>query len=372
MKDIHKLVSEVNLLEAMNPRDYAIASEKILSFLSKSNLGEHLLIHGDSLAVLKKFPDDSIDTAITSPPYWNVRKYTGESILGNESTPEDYVKNLVKIFDELKRVLRPEGSFWLNIGDRYKNRNLVGIPWRVAFAMQKKGWILRNDVIWDKGKGNPSSAKDRFRNMYEHVFHFVKNTKYYFNGNVVRGEPKHYILKNGKLITPTGVSGVNYRKQIKMNKTLTKKERQNALKALDEALKKVKIGEWADFRMIIRNQQRVTHSDSEDMSGRAKELQKKGYYILPYHPKGSMPSDVWQIIPEDEWRRDKHYAVFPLDLCERPIKATCPRGGVVLDPLVGTGTAILAAKKLGRIGIGIDISREYLDIAEKRVKTSLG
>lgn len=118
--------------------------------------------------------------------------------------------------------------------------------------------------------------------------------------------------------------------------------------------------------MIIRGQQRTTHSDSTKVSGRAKELQDKGFYFLRYHPKGSKPNDVWDIIPEDTQKRKAHFAAFPEDLCRIPILATCPPEGLVLDPFCGTGTALLVAKELDRKSIGIDISRSYLEQSVKR------
>ena len=118
--------------------------------------------------------------------------------------------------------------------------------------------------------------------------------------------------------------------------------------------------------MIIRGQQRATHSDSEHVSGRARELAEKGYYFLRYHPDGSKPSDVWDILPEDTQKRSGHFAPYPEDLRKLPILATCPRQGVVLDPFCGTGTTMLAALRLGRKSIGIELSKEYLHIAERR------
>jgi DNA modification methylase len=119
--------------------------------------------------------------------------------------------------------------------------------------------------------------------------------------------------------------------------------------------------------MVIRGQQRTTHSNSTKVSGRAAELERKGFYILEYSPEGSKPGDVWEIVPEDEWRNDAHYAPFPEELCIVPIKLTCPPQGIVLDPFIGTGTAILAAVRLGRRGVGIDISKEYLETAFSRL-----
>ena len=118
--------------------------------------------------------------------------------------------------------------------------------------------------------------------------------------------------------------------------------------------------------MVIRGQQRTTHSDSAKLSGRAKELRDKGYYFLRYHPKGSKPSDVWDILPEDTQKREKHFAAYPEDLCRIPILATCPDDGVVLDPFCGTGTTMKVASELGRRSIGIDISEEYIELARNR------
>lgn len=140
---------------------------------------EYILIEGDCVDILKEFPTESVDCIITSPPYWKQRQYiyndNSYNSLGDEDSPIEYVNNLTIIFSELKRILKNEGSFWLNIGDKYYNKNLMGMPWRVALSMQDNGWILRNDIIWDQMKGT-QSAKDRLRDIYEHVFHFVKNT----------------------------------------------------------------------------------------------------------------------------------------------------------------------------------------------------
>jgi site-specific DNA-methyltransferase (adenine-specific) len=118
--------------------------------------------------------------------------------------------------------------------------------------------------------------------------------------------------------------------------------------------------------MIIRGQQRTTHSDSERVSGRARELERKGFYFLRYHPNGSKPSDVWDILPEDTQQRTGHFAPYPEDLCKMPILSTCPQGGIVLDPFCGTGTTMLAAYRLGRRSVGIDLAPDYLAAAQER------
>ena len=150
-----------------------------------------LLLQGDALVVLKHLPAASIDCAMTSPPYWGKREYENGG-LGLEEDYPDYVHALAAICGELKRVLKPEGSFWLNIGDSYKNKGLVGIPWRVVFELtDNQGWILRNSVIWNKIKGGMDNTKDRLGSVHENVFHFVKQTKgYYYNADAIRSKPR--------------------------------------------------------------------------------------------------------------------------------------------------------------------------------------
>lgn len=133
----------------------------------------------------------------------------------------------------------------------------------------------------------------------------------------------------------------------------------------------IRLGRASDFRMIIRGQQRATHSDSEKLSGRAKELRDKGFYFLKYHPNGSKPGDVWDILPEDTQRREDHFAPYPIDLCRIPLLATCPVGGIALDPFCGTGTTLLTARNLGRKSVGIDISKRYLETAQERCDSLL-
>lgn len=331
-----------------------------------------LLLLGDSLAVLKELPDYCVDFAMTSPPYWGKREYANGGI-GLESDYRDFVRDLAAIFLELKRVIKPTGSFWLNIGDSYSEKNLLGIPWRIAFELtDNQGWILRNSVVWNKVKSGMDNTKDRLGNVHEIVFHFVKQSKgYYYDADAIRSKPREAKVVNGAVVSATGVSGVRYKRQIELSTSLTEEEKPAAFQALDQMLADIGNGKYSDFRMIIRGQQRATHSDSEKVSGRAKELRDKGFYFLRYHPNGSKPSDVWDIIPEDTQKRESHFAPYPVDLCQIPILATCPPDGVVLDPFCGTGTTLYAARNLSRRSVGIDISRQYLEFTQERCATLL-
>lgn len=337
-------------------------------YLSEPGI-EPLLLQGDARLVLRELPDESVDFAMTSPPYWGHREYAAEGI-GLEADYSEYVENLAKVFLELRRVLKSTGSFWLNLGDSYHQKRLLGIPWRVALELvDHQGWVLRNEVIWHKVKGGPDNSVDKLRNVHEQLFHFVKlHRGYYYNTDAIRSRPAQAKIVNGAVVSASGVRGVRYKRQIELSTALTPQEKDNAMCALDALLDEVRAGRTSDFRMIIRGQQRATHSDSRAVSGRANELHAKGFYFLKYHPNGTKPSDVWDIMPEDTHRRGRHYAAYPEDLCRIPILATCPEHGVVLDPFAGTGTTMAVAKELGRKSVGIELSEEYLSVARERCR----
>lgn len=326
-----------------------------------------LFLVGDSAEVMRQFPADSIDFCMTSPPYWGHRKYSTDGI-GLEATWEEYLRNLLAVTAEVRRVLKSTGSFWLNLGDSYRSKGMVGIPWRVALAMiDEQAWILRNDVIWHKVKGGPDNSKDKLRNIHEYVFHFVKQPKgYHYDVDAIRSTPKKARVVNGAVVSATGVKGVRYRRQIELSTDLSTAEKGAANAALDTMLESIRRGEVADFRMVIRKQQRTTHSDSKRVSGRAREIAERGFYFLRYHPRGAKPADVWEIIPEDTQKRKSHFAPYPEDLCRIPLLATCPEGGVALDPFCGTGTTNRVAQSLGRRSIGIDVAPDYVDAAAQR------
>lgn len=351
-----------SFLEPLSIRD------AILEY-STSTTFAPIFLCGDSHIIMREFPQCSVDCCMTSPPYWGKRQYTISGI-GLETDYRDYIEDLLAVCDEVQRVLKPTGSFWLNLGDSYLNKNFLGIPWRVSLALMDRGWILRNDIIWNKVKGGPDNAKDKLRNIHEHVFHFVKQSSgYYYDVDAIRNSPQKARVVNGSVISATGVTGVRYKRQIELSTHLTDNEKKDAMDALNRILDEVKQQKISDFRMIIRGQQRSTHSNDESVSGRAKELAARGFYFLKYHPNGTKPSDVWDIIPEDTHKREIHFAPYPEDLCKIPIIATCPKDGIVLDPFCGTGTTMAVAKRLKRKSIGIDISSQYIEMAGDRCRT---
>lgn len=322
-------------------------------------------ICGDVRNVLEELPDESIDCCMTSPPYWGQRDYNSDGI-GLEDNYVDYTEHLLAVFSQIHRVLKSTGSLWLNMGDTYRKKSLLGLPWRLAIAMMdRQGWLMRNDVIWNKLKG-PDNSKDKLRPIHEYIFHFVKQQAYFYDVDAIRNKPRQTTIRNGAIVSATGVTGVKYKRQIELSTALDDDEKAAAFAALEQTLQRLTAGEISDFRMVIRKQQRTTHSNSKRVSGRARELHDKGFYFLFYHPEGSKPGDVWEIMPESTTNRGNHYAAYPEDICRIPLLATCPQDGIVLDPFCGTGTTGLVALKLGRKSIGIDISCDYIEYAKQR------
>jgi site-specific DNA-methyltransferase (adenine-specific) len=271
------------------------------------------VIHtGDCLDMLSEMPAESVHMAMTSPPYWNLRDYDHEDQLGLEPDSDDYVSNIADVMDEVKRVLRPDGSLWLNLGDTYDDKDLQQIPSRVALELQNRGWILRNRVTWAKPNPMPQSVKDRLNDTTEAVFHFVKERDYWYDLDAIREPHAEASIERQQSDAPTYAYARD-----------------------------------ADPDETLRN------DHDEDMD---------------YHPAGKNPGDVFEVTTKPF--PEAHFAVYPPKLCEKPIKATCPKGDVVLDPFAGAGTTCLKAKELGRDYIGIELNPEYADMARARIGLS--
>ena len=348
-----------------------MAQERDRQDYDPRQIDKFALLSGAAKTVLKGFPDKSINCTVTSPPYWGQRNYGVPTAIGLESKFETYVEHLLEVFDEVYRVTADDGSLWLNMGDRYVNKDLVGMPWRVALALKDRGWILRQDVIWDKMRLT-QSAKDRLRTIHEYVFHFVKRPKYYYERkDIVTKHTARPKKVNGRIVSITGVSGVKYEREIHESKYLTAMEKAAAFKELADTLEDMKKYKILDFRMYVRGRPRLYNGNDPKLSGRAKEIVEKGFFIKTHKPDGDLPTNIWRMVPEDMHREDAHCAVYPVGLMELPVKATCPPGGVVLDPFVGTGTSIVTALKCDRKAVGIDISDEFIRVARMRVKRYL-
>jgi len=274
----------------------------------------------DALTQLSKLPAELVDTIVTSPPYYQQRNYRDESQqLGQEKTPELYVNRLRNLFAEARRVLKPSGSLWLVLGDKYIRGEQLGMPWRVALALKEEGWILRSDIIWHKPNAMPSSVKTRPTVDHEYIFFFTKSKDYYYDADAIR-EP---------------------------HVTFTDKSKMK--------------GGRGHFH------QRGGTPEAGKNSG-APNLHD-GRWDQAFHPQGRNKRTVWSVSLSKF--REAHFAVFPETLVETCIKAGCPAEGVVLDPFLGSGTTALVARRLGRKYLGIDCVKEYCEMACERLNLPL-
>ena len=307
------------------------------------------IIHtGDCLEILKTLPEDSVHCCVTSPPYYALRDYGMEAQIGRETTPKEYISRLTEVFTEVRRVLRPDGTLWLNISDTYagkgnqgdfndpknpngrngqavalnnkvegcKPKDMIGIPWMLAFALRDTGWYLRNDIIWMKDNPMPESVKDRCARCYEHIFLFSKSKKYFFDYKAI-SEP----------IAPA-----------------TAERLKRGMKGGNKYVKPVP-GQ-PQPQSINRPRE---HGEIKDCD------------INPLRNK----RDVWKIntVPF----KGGHYAAYPPKLVETCLLAGCPEGGIVLDPFMGSGTTGMVAAQMGRHFVGVELNPEYTELAYKRI-----
>lgn len=299
---------------------------------------------GDCVELMRGMDDESVDTCVTSPPYWGLRDYGGgEGQLGLEATPEEYIDNMVKVFREVKRILKPEGTLWLNIGDSYcagsrksgvadsaggdrglpttqrnqasgdlKQKDLVGIPWMLAFALRADGWYLRQDIIWAKPSCMPESVRDRCTKNHEYIFLLSKNKDYYYDHEAIKEDTVSKADKNKSAFTYADNE------------------------------------DWAKNKDVSRISKAKGIADA-----RVKQYDKRN------------KRSVWSVNPKPF--PEAHFAVFPVELIEPCILAGSPLGGLVLDPFGGAGTTAIAAIKHGRNALLCEYSSHYVEIAHKRI-----
>jgi DNA modification methylase len=286
----------------------------------------------DCIDGMRQMEPKSVNCCVTSPPYYGLRDYGCDGQIGRENTPEEYIAKLVDVFREVKRVLRDDGTLWVNIGDSYcgtgskgnfrdpkntsgrngqgisltgkicgiKSKDLIGIPWMLAFALRADGWYLRQDIIWAKPNPMPESVKDRCTKSHEYIFLLSKSPKYYFDA--------------GAIAEPT------------VTQDDVQRDRDNS--RLNNVPGRARMGGLTTNNYETRNKR-----------------------------------SVWTVTTVP--CKLAHFAVFPPKLIEPCILAGCPSGGVVLDPFMGSGTTGMVAKSFGRNYIGFELNAEYVDIAER-------
>lgn len=312
------------------------------------------ILRGDALELLRTLPPESVHTCVTSPPYYDLRDYGVDGQIGKEGTPEEYIKKLLQVFREVRRVLTRDGTLWVNIGDSYagsgkgrmadgthydkrpsksgnyggtreghlkkteaagcKPKDLIGIPWMLAFALRADGWYLRQDIIWQKPNCMPESVQDRCTKSHEYIFLLSKQKKYYFDAKAIR-EPVTAAKGNAKTFRGGGA--------------------------------------YTNGRSFDNSAQveRESRGNQENITGMRNRR------------------SVWNV--STNGFRGAHFAVFPEKLIEPCISAGSPQGGTVLDPFAGSGTTGVVAVRAGRNFIGCEINADYADMAEKRISEVL-
>lgn len=301
---------------------------------------------------LKNLPDQSVNCIVTSPPYYGLRDYGVDGQIGLEETPIAYVQNLVEVFREARRVLMDDGTLWLNLGDSYagsngnrgkdcndikykraghiegkrptssidnlKNKDLIGIPWMVAFALRADGWYLRQDIIWHKPNPMPESVTDRCTKSHEYIFLLSKSARYYYDADAIKED---------------SIDEESY----------TNRRERNAPKMATFDIKNLKNAG------SIKSNGKLT-------SGQIYEKRNK--------------RSVWTVTTKPF--KESHFATFPEDLIAPCILAGCPENGIVIDCFMGAGTTALVSRKLNRNYIGFELNPDYIKIAEKRIHNTIG
>lgn len=348
------------------------------------------IYNDDALRALKTMESGSVNCIVTSPPYLALRDYGVDGQIGLEQTPEEYIQKLVDVFHEAKRVLKDDGTLWLNIGDSYwgsgsrgfdftelplehsqiqkgskgtldlsavpklvgnvgvyKNKDLIGIPWMLAFALRADGWYLRQDIIWAKANNMPESVKDRCTKSHEYIFLLSKNEKYYFDNEAIQEEA---VSANDKR---AGKGRLEY--DGKRSDTDSLNVGKSFVSITD---KRNKRDVWSDGAEHYKNLQEKGQQPNTMHIRRAEGLQD-----VQYETRNKR--DVWRVSTKPV--KEAHFATFPEELITPCVLAGCPKNGVVLDPFLGSGTTGVVAHNLGRHYVGIELNPKYVEIAKRRI-----
>lgn len=329
---------------------------------------------GDCLDVLPTLPAASVHCIVTSPPYYGLRDYGAEGQIGLEQTPAEYIAKLVAVFREVRRVLRDDGTLWLNLGDSFANdkkwggatggkhvaelhgqlvgrtkrdtglkpKDLIGIPWRVAFALQEDGWWLRSDIIWHKPNPMPESVTDRPTKAHEYLFLMAKSERYYYDAQAI-AEPAQSWTGQAATFTRTGAVSQHVLPG------------QSAAQHRPDRERKGKAG---------KNAFRGQGAEREGATGPANR-EGRNLVAVGYGPTRNKRT-VWTVATKPY--PEAHFATYPVELVRPCIMAGCPAGGTVLDPFNGSGTTGVAAIALGRQYIGIDLNPAYIELAHRRIR----
>jgi DNA modification methylase len=269
---------------------------------------------GDNRQIMQSMPNESVQCVVTSPPYWGLRDYGHDGQFGLENSPEEYIESLCLTLDEVKRVLRSDGTLWLNLGDSYHKKSLAGIPWRVALALKDRGWFLRSEIIWAKPNPMPEPANSRPAKSHEHIFLLAKSDKYYYDHLAVR--------ERGEMVK-------------------------------------------GDSAGSPQRNTKETHGLGGGNTGIAKAKQKLAEELATLGYSTRNKRDVWTV--QTRPYKGAHFATYPTELIVPCILAGTKEGDIVLDPFSGSGTTGEVALLNNRNYIGIELNPEYAELSKQRL-----
>lgn len=339
----------------------------------------HQILVGDCIDMMRTLPDESVHTCVTSPPYYGLRDYGVEGQIGQEETPAEFIARLVDVFREARRVLRSDGTIWVNMGDSYarsggtdkkvpttakvgntrhaleqmgdrtstapaglKDKDLMGMPWRLAFALQDDGWYLRQDIIWSKPNPMPESTRDRCTKAHEYIFLLSKSRQYYYDQDAVK--------------EPVAASSI-----VRLAQDLEQQHGSDRVPGKSNGSMKAVRARRDSFKRVDSKREQAIPSQSV---GTHRPDREESAYPLDMRNKRS----VWTV-PTVGFK-GAHFATFPQDLIRPCILAGAPRGGVVLDPFGGAGTTSLVSMQEGRRSIICELNPEYAALARCRISAA--
>ena len=334
---------------------------------------------GDCLETLKRLPDGIAQTCVTSPPYFGLRDYSGGAAeIGKEKTPAEFVAALVAVFREVRRVLNDDGSLWVNMGDSYgKGKQLLGIPWRLAFALQDDGWILRQEIIWAKPNPMPESVTDRCTKSHESIFLLAKSEKYYFDAGAIKepAAPGSIARWNqdiegqiGSDRIPGKTNGAMKAVGGRLAGNVNPPKGQAAYEAGDESHRtKGGLLAYAQRQAAGKGGKNAFRGQGHQREGGNGPANREGRDMQDVGTGETRNKrSVWTVATTPY--KGAHFATFPVALIEPCILAGAPSGGVVLDPFFGSGTTGQVAQNLGRKFIGCELNPSYKDLQDERLQ----
>lgn len=341
-------------------------------FLERKSPSVFIMV-GDALERLRELPSESVHCCVTSPPYFGLRDYGVKGQIGMEKTPAEYVAKLVAVFEEVRRVLRKDGTLWLNLGDSYaanskgsggatakqvtnggsfyksrksehgvKSKDLIGAPWLIAFALRTAGWYLRSDIIWAKANCMPESVTDRPTRSHEFIFLLSKSARYHYDADAIK-EPCIYDVDGSQ--------------------TLARKARASEDQKSHATTER---NGWRAGGFKDAEKANGKHSKQRGHSRRHNGFNERWDQCTGMRNK----RDVWTVAPANY--PEAHFATFPPELIKPCVLAGCPIGGIALDPFAGSGTTGEVALELGRKAVLIELNPEYVPLIEKRTNITPG